>query len=124
MCPVGVDVDGGERELALARAALPTLDVDAAVAHLSAAIRTFTAAGERRRAALACAELGDVFANLTGNLTAARAWFARAERLVEDDEPCIEQGWVAVAAMGCDVEDPAVLRARAVVALDRARRFG
>jgi hypothetical protein len=68
--------------------------------------------------------LGDVLANLMGNLTAGRAWFARARRLVEDQPPCLEQGWVAVAAMGCDVDDPAELLAAAELALDRARRFG
>ncbi|HEX2041635.1 MAG TPA: hypothetical protein VHF24_03270 [Acidimicrobiales bacterium] len=97
---------------------------DAVAAHLSAAIREFTAAGDRRRAALACARLGDLFANAMGNQTAARAWFLRATRLIEDEPPCIEQGWVAVAALGCDVDDPAELLARAELALDRARRFG
>ncbi|HEY5886413.1 MAG TPA: hypothetical protein VIT24_01740, partial [Acidimicrobiales bacterium] len=38
--------------------------------------------------------------------------------------PCLEQGWVAVAAMGCDVDDPDELLAGAELALDRARRFG
>lgn len=98
--------------------------VDDAIAHLSAAIRQLTAAGDHRQAALACARLGDLYANAVGNLTAARAWFHRAIRLVEDEPPCIEQGWVAVAAMGCDVDDPDVLLARAELALDRARRFG
>ncbi|HVM02795.1 MAG TPA: hypothetical protein VM263_09010, partial [Acidimicrobiales bacterium] len=93
-------------------------------AELSGAVRRLTAAGDRRRAALACARLGDVFASLVGNQTAARAWFVRATRLVEDEPPCIEQGWVAVAALGCDVDDPGVLLARAELALDRARRFG
>ena len=59
-----------------------------------------------------------------GNVTAGRAWFARAAAMVEHDEPCIEQGWVAVAAMGCDVGDPDRLLASAELALDRARRFG
>jgi hypothetical protein len=59
-----------------------------------------------------------------GNLTASRAWFARAVRLVADEPPCVEQGWVAVAAMGCDVDDPAALLAAGELALDRARRFG
>ena len=31
---------------------------------------------------------------------------------------------MAVAALGCDVDDPAVLLSRAELALDRARRFG
>ncbi len=55
---------------------------------------------------MACVQLGDTFANLLGNLTAARAWFTRASRLVADQPPCLEQGWVAVAAMCCDVADP------------------
>jgi tetratricopeptide (TPR) repeat protein len=104
--------------------ALNAAEADAAVEQLSAAIRTFTAAGDRRRAAMACAELGDVFAHAVGNLTAARAWFLRATRLIKDEPPCIEQGWVAVAALGCDVADPAELQARAQLALDRARQFG
>ena len=73
---------------------------------------------------MACARLGDVLANAMGNLTAGRAWFARASRLLEDAEPCVEQGWVAIAAMGCDAGDPEELLARAELALDRARRFG
>ena len=99
-------------------------DVDAAASHLSTAIRDFTATGDRRRAALACARLGDLFANAVGNQTVARTWFLRATRLLEDEPPCVEQGWVAVAAMGCDVDDPAVLLASAELALDRARQFG
>ena len=112
------------RHLQLADGAMEAAQVDDAAAHLSAAIRGFTAAGDRRRAALACVRLGDLFAHAIGNQTAARAWYIRATRLVEDEPPCIEQGWVAVAALGCDVDDPAVLLARAELALDRARRFG
>ena len=116
--------DDALRELTLADEAMKAWDADAAAAHLSAAIRGFTAAGDPCRAALACARLGDLFAHAFGNVTAARAWFLRATRLIEDQPPCIEQGWVAVAALGCDVDDPAVLLARAELALDRARRFG
>lgn len=117
-------VEDAERAMGEAAAAYDHLDIDAAVAHLSAAIRHFTAADEPRRAAMACARLGDLYGTGMGNLTAARAWFARAQRLVADQPPCIEQGWVAVAAMGCDVDDPDVLWEAAELALDRARRFG
>src|SRR6266545_7886115 len=113
-----------ERALELADEALARFDVSALVAQLSAAIRGFTAASEPRRAAMACVRLGDAFANSMGNLTAARAWFARAARLLDDEPPCLEQGWVAVASMGCDVGDPATLLASAELALDRARAFG
>lgn len=107
-----------------AQDALGAAGADAAIARLSASIRELTAAGDCRRAALACAQLGDVFAHAIGNQTAARAWFVRAARLIENEPPCIEQGWVAVAALGCDVDDPTELHARAELALDRARRFG
>ncbi len=114
----------GVRSLELANEAQLRFDVDAVVAHLSAAVRAFTADGAPHRAAMACVRLGAALSDLQGNLTAGRAWFARATRLVESLEPCIEQGWVAVAGMGCDAGDPAELLARAELALDRARRFG
>jgi hypothetical protein len=117
-------VDTAERALELADEATARADVESAVAHLSGAVRGFTAADDKRRAAMACVRLGDTLANAMGNLTASRAWFARARRLVETEPPCLEQGWVAVAAMGCDVDDPAELQAAAELALDRARRFG
>ncbi|HEX2063046.1 MAG TPA: hypothetical protein VHE80_01355, partial [Acidimicrobiales bacterium] len=110
--------------MASADEAFARFDFEGAVDHLSAAIRGFTAAGDRCRAAMACVRLGDTLASYVGNVTAARAWFTRARRLVEEEPPCLEQGWVAVAAMGCDVDDPAELLAAAELALDRARRFG
>ncbi len=121
MTVVGEEED---RQLELANEAMMAMDVEAAASHLSAAIRGFTAAGDRRRAALVSVQLGDLFATYVGNQTAARAWFLRATRLIENEPPCIEKGWVAVASLGCDVDDPAVLLANAELALDLARRFG
>ena len=118
------DASDPARSMQLAEEAFARFDLDGVIAHLSAAVRQFAAADEPRHAAMACVRLGDVIANGLDNLTAGRAWFVRATRLVADLEPCIEQGWVAVAAMGCDVGDPDDLLARAELALDRARRFG
>ena len=118
------DAPDPARSMQLAEDAFARFDLDGVIAHLSAAVRGFTAADEPRQAAMACVRLGDVIANGLGNLTAGRAWFVRATRLVADLEPCIEQGWVAVAAMGCDVGDPEQLLSCAELALDRARRFG
>lgn len=115
---------GAAELLELGAKAMQAWDADSAVLHLSAAARAFTAAGENRRAAMACVRVGEVYALLAFNRVAARPWFRRAERLVEHEEPCVEQGWVAVAALGCDVRDPAVLLARADLALERARQFG
>lgn len=99
-------------------------DIDGVVAHLSAAVRAFIAADDKRQAAMASARLGDVFANRLGNKTAARVSFMRAMRLVEKEPPCVEQGWAAVAALGCDVDEPTMGVERAALALERARRFG
>lgn len=113
-----------ERALELASEAYDPFDLEALITHLSEAIRVFTAAGEPCRAAMACVQLGHVMANVLGNLTAAKTWFARATHLVESQPLCVEQGWVAIAAMGCDVDDSAELLGRAELALDRARLFG
>jgi tetratricopeptide (TPR) repeat protein len=122
----GQVTDGDEAAAALLRAdeAWAAGELDGVVVHLSAAVRAHTADGDNRAAAMACARLGDVFHTYMANRTAARPWFTRAERLVADEEPCIEQGWVALLLIGCDFDDPADLKARAELALDRARRFG
>ena len=117
-------VDESSGALALAQEAVARGNVEEAVVHLSATVRALTAAGDNRGAALASARLGELFQTMMGNKVAARPWFNRAMRLVEDDEPCVEQGWVALAPLGCDVDDPAALAERAELALDRARRFG
>ena len=111
-----------DRALAAADEALGRSDADGAVAHLSAAIRALT--DDPCAAAMVCLRLGNLYGWRLGNLTAARAWFARAQRLIESQPPCVEQGWIAVASMGCDVDDPRELLAAADLALDRARRFG
>ena len=116
--------DDSRFRCAAADVALAVGDVDGTIAHLAAAIREFEAAGDNRSAAMACSRLGYLYTVALGNKVAGRPWFARAVRLVEHEEPCVEQGWVAVAAMGCEVDDPDVLLERAELALDRARRFG
>lgn len=97
---------------------------DDAIVRFSSAVRAYHAAGDTRGEAMACARLGELFEGVLSNRVAARPWYERAWRLLEEEEPCVEQGWVAIAPMGCDVDDPAVLAERADLALDRARRFG
>ncbi len=99
-------------------------DFDRAVADYAAAVALRTAAGANREAAMACAELSVLYSARLINKVAARPWHLRAMRLVENEPPCLEQGYVAIAGLGCDVDDPAVLAQRAELALDRARRFG
>jgi tetratricopeptide (TPR) repeat protein len=114
----------GREALARADEAWQAGDFDGAIVELSAAVRSFMAGGDNRAAALAAARLGDLFSNGLGNRVAARPWFLRAIRLVADEEPCVEQGWAAVAMLGCEVDDPELLNERAALALERARQFG
>jgi hypothetical protein len=114
----------GEESLRLADEAMGRFDVDAALAHLAAAVRAFQDAGDPCRGAIACMRTGDLLVNALGNVTASRAWHARARRMAADLPDCVEQGWVAVAGLGCDVDDPEELRQRAELALERARQFG
>ena len=113
-----------EQAVAAAYQAMAEFDLDGAIVNFSAAVRGFAAAADVKQEAMACACLGKVFGNFMANRVAAAPWFTRAARLLENEPPCIEQGLVALAPMGCDVDDPAVLLARAELALDRARRFG
>ncbi len=113
-----------ERALQRADEAWARFDGEQVIVQLSTALRGFTAAGQPRRAAMTCVRLGSAYTYVLGNMTAGRAWYTRARRLLADEEPCVEQGWVAIAAMGCDVDDPAELLAAAELALERARRFG
>ena len=115
-----------EASAALVRAAVAFQDgrVQQGVDDLSNALRGFTEAGDVRSSAVACARLGWAFETFVGNRTAARVWFTRASRMLRDEPECVEQGWVALAGLGCDVDDPSELKARAKLALDRARRFG
>ena len=110
--------------LGLAAKAFGAGEYNDAVTHLTTAAREFTAAGDNRAAAMICVRVGDLFTHFLGNRVAGHPWYRRAARLVEDEPPCVEQGWAALAGLGCDVGDPAVLIERAEFALERARRFG
>lgn len=105
-------------------AAFDAGDIQAGMDQLTAEVRRLTASGEPRQAAMACARLGWAFETFAGNRAAARAWFHRATRLLADLPECVEQGWAALAGLGCDVDDPHELLRRSELALDRARRFG
>ena len=52
-----------------------------------------------------------------------RAWLARALRLLEHEESCVEKGYVAVGLFGAYVESVDELEASASMALDIAHRF-
>jgi hypothetical protein len=118
------EVPDPEVRLGLARHQQTLHQFDDACEQLEVAFREFTEAGLVARAAVAASRLGEFYQSGPGNRIAARGWFTRASRMVEDLEPCLEQGWVALTDVGCNFDDPDDLRERARVALEVARRFG
>ena len=99
-------------------------DFEASYEHLRTAFLTFQDQGNKRRAALAASHLGRVEHDGLGRLSIANGWYARAQRLVRHEEPCLEQGWVGLGRVGCSFVDADELEACARTALELAERFG
>jgi tetratricopeptide (TPR) repeat protein len=118
-----VDQPDPEARLELARLLLPLGDYSEAREQLETAFREFTEAGATKRAALAASRIGAVYLSWIGNRVAGRAWLVRAWRMIEQEEPCLERGWIATWDVGCNYEDPQDLLRRAEIALETARRF-
>ena len=92
--------EAGHAALDLADAAFERRDIDGLVAHLSAAVRAFTAADDKPRAAMACVRLGDVLANAIGNLTGfVGTWALGAIKQATGSYPLALLPLVALAAV-------------------------
>ena len=112
-------------ELQLVRGQLGYMfaDFDLARRHFEASLESFRTSGEPARAGFVASWLGRLFTDGIGNQVAGRAWLAQARRMVADLDPCVEQGWVVLATVGCSVADAGDLEVDARFALDIARRF-
>ncbi len=86
-------------------------------------MQEFESAGLPKRAALAAAAVGASYTSGDGNRVAARPWLQRAWRLIRDEGPCVERGWVAIFDIACNTDDPQELRENCDVALEMVRRF-
>jgi tetratricopeptide (TPR) repeat protein len=111
-----------EARMALGRL-LTVVDPLAGRQALELSVQEFVSAGLNKRAALAAAAVGACYASGDGNRVAARPWLQRAWRLVRDEGPCVERGWVAIFDIACNTDDPQVLRENCDIALEMARRF-
>ena len=98
-------------------------DFGEAQAQLERAYRDFQSRGLPRRAAMAATMLGRVHCDMFDDKVVGRAWLARALRLLEHEEPCVEKGYVLVGLFGAYVESADELEASASRALDIAHRF-
>ncbi|MGH3495914.1 MAG: LuxR C-terminal-related transcriptional regulator [Nocardioidaceae bacterium] len=90
---------------------------------LECAYRAYRKDGRSRRAALAACHLGRLQHSGFGNAVLAAGWLARALRLLEGDEQCVERGWVALALIGCSIASADALERDAGLALRLAREL-
>ncbi len=115
--------DDPEDRFRLGTMAYLLTDFVEAQAQLEHAYRDFQSRGLPRRAAMAATMLGRVHCDMFDDKVVGRAWLARALRLLEHEEPCVEKGYVLVGLFGAYVESADELEVSATAALDIAHRF-
>lgn len=79
--------------------------------------------GERRPAALVAIRLAQLHGLIYGNAAAFNGWLGHAQRMLEDGDDCVEQGWLEL-LLGGICSDPAEREQHTRAAVDRGRRFG
>lgn len=87
------------------------------------AYRMYRERGERRPAALVAIRLAQLHGLIYGNAAALNGWLGHAQRMLEDGDDCVEQGWLEVLRGGITA-DPAEREQHMRSALDRGRRHG
>ena len=97
-------------------------DIRAAHEQRTAAYLGYKKRREYRRAAMLAAWLAREQVFLSSNTSAMNGWFARAERLLQQVEPCVEQGWFALFRASL-LASPSELEQTALEAFQIARQF-
>jgi len=98
-------------------------DIGEAQDQFERAYRDFQLRNLPRRAAMAATMLGRIQFEMFDDKVVGRAWLARALRLLEREEPCVEKGYVLVGLFGAYVDNVDDLEVSASAALDIAHRF-
>ena len=98
-------------------------DIGEAQDQFERAYRDFQLRNLPRRAAMAATMLGRIQFEMFDDKVVGRAWLARALRLLEREEPCVEKGYVLVGLFGAYVDNVDDLEVSASTALDIAHRF-
>ena len=97
-------------------------DIRAAHEQRTAAYLGYKKRREYRHAAMLATWLAREQVFLSSNTSAMNGWFARAERLLQQVEPCVEQGWFALFRASL-LASPAELEQTALEAFQIARQF-
>jgi DNA-binding NarL/FixJ family response regulator len=98
-------------------------DIGEAQDQFERAYRDFQLRNLPRRAAMAATMLGRIQFEMFDDKVVGRAWLARALRLLEREEPCVEKGYALVGLFGAYVDNVDDLEVSASTALDIAHRF-
>jgi len=98
-------------------------DIGEAQDQFERAYRDFQLRNLPRRAAMAATMLGRIQFEMFDDKVVGRAWLARALRLLEREEPCVEKGYVLVGLFGAYVDNVDDLEVSASRALDIAHHF-
>lgn len=98
-------------------------DFDGARQHWEIAFRLLRDAAELPAAVRVAAELASMHVSVWGNRAAGRGWVERGARLVRQVGRCVEEGYLALAILGCDQPDVTAVERNAALALDRAAEF-
>ena len=98
-------------------------DIGEAQDQFERAYRDFQLRNLPRRAAMAATMLGRIQFEMFDDKVVGRAWLARALRLLEREEPCVEKGYVLVGLFGAYVDNVDDLEVSASTALDIAHHF-
>ena len=115
--------DDPEDRLLVGRLAYVATDFGESRVQLEQAYRDFQSRGLPRRAAMAATALANLHMDGLEEPVVGSGWLARAMRLVEREEPCVEKGYALVGLMGASVASAEELEASARVALELAHRF-
>jgi hypothetical protein len=86
-------------------------DYAEAQTQLEHAYREFQMRGMPRRAATAATVLGRLYFDGLEAQVVEQGWFARALRLLEHEEPCLELGYAVLGLMGASVASAQELEA-------------
>jgi DNA-binding CsgD family transcriptional regulator len=121
--PLADETDDPEDRLLLGRLAFVATDFPEAQGQLERAYRGFQTKSLPRRAALAATMLATLYFDGLGEQVVAQGWRARALRLLEHEEPCVEMGYALLGLTGASVPSAEELEVDAHTALDLAHRF-
>lgn len=112
-----------ETRLLLGQLAFVAADFAEARDQLERAYHGFLDAELRRRAAMAASALTVLHTDGLEEPAIGRVWLQRALRLLEDEEPCVERGYVLLGLMGASVASADELAVRSREALNLAHGF-